>query len=79
MHLIKPNSWEVSHCYMFRHSFAIFRELENKGNFMPVNLMYFRISIILVRAIWEVCHPRCVCETWKIVCSQTQLCHMRCI
>jgi len=21
----------------------------------------------------------CVCETWKIVCSQTQLCHMRCI
>jgi len=27
----------------------------------------------------EVCHPRCVFENWKRVCSQTQLCQLRCL
>jgi len=31
------------------------------------------------KPIYELCHPCCVRETWKMVRSQTQLCHMRCI
>ena len=37
------------------------------------------VHLVITHLDWEVCHPRCLCETWKIVCSQTQLCHMRCI
>jgi len=51
MHPVKHYSLEVSHCYMFRHRFAIFGELENKGNFMLLNIMCFRISVIPVRAM----------------------------
>ena len=35
---------------MFRHRFANFRELENKGSFMLAKIMNFRISVIPVTA-----------------------------
>jgi len=47
--------------------------------FSPSESLLSSAICTVLRMNLEVCHHRCVCKTWKIVCSQTQLCHMRCI
>ena len=36
-------------------------------------------DVMLCKLLLEVCHPRCVCENWQKVYSQTQLCQLRCV
>ena len=36
-------------------------------------------SLVIQIMYTRKCVNPTVCETWKIVCSQTQVCHMRCI